>query len=76
MKILTILFITISIFAQTTYESRSSQANLDAMKNKKIKCRRVCDKKIYKEQKIEDAVSFYKNSKNYKFNRNGFNSFE
>jgi hypothetical protein len=76
MKILTILFITTSIFAQTTYESRSSQANLDAMKNKKIKCRRVCDKKIYKEQKIEDAVSFYKNSKNYKFNRNGFNSFE
>jgi len=76
MKILSILLLTVSIFAQTIYETKPSKENYDAMKNKKIKCRTVCDKRVYKEQKIEDAVSFYKNSKAYKFDRNGFNSFE
>lgn len=36
-------------------------------KNEKIKCRTVCDKKISKEQKIEEAILFYKNSKDYTF---------
>ena len=45
------------------------------MKNKKIKCRWVCDKKVYKEQKIADAISFYRDSKNYKFKSKGFSNF-
>jgi hypothetical protein len=76
MKILSILLLTSSLFATTHYETRSSQQNSSAMQNKKLKCRTICDKQIYKEQKIEEAVSFYKNNKNYKFNRNGFSSFE
>ena len=71
-----ILLFASSLFSETLYESKPSKENQDAMKNRKIKCRTVCDKKIYKEQKINDAVLFYKYSKRYKFNRNGFNSFE
>ena len=76
MKKLSILLLASFLFGETLYESKASKENRDAMQNRQIKCRTVCDKKIYKEQKIESAVSFYKNSKNYKFNRNGFNSFE
>jgi len=76
MKLLSILFLASSLFGETIYESKFSKENESAMKNSKIKCRLVCDKKVYKEQKIEDAISFYKDSKTYKFNRSGFNSFE
>jgi hypothetical protein len=76
MKILASTLLVSSLFSSSLYETKASKENYDAMKNRKIKCRTVCDKKLYKEQKIEDAVSFYKNSKNYKFDRNGFNSFE
>lgn len=53
----------------SAYETKKSEANLQASQNIKIKCRFVCDKKIYKEQKIADAVEFYKKSKEYKFNK-------
>jgi hypothetical protein len=76
MKLLSLLLLTSYLFATTHHERRSSQENSATIQNKKLQCRKVCDKKIYKEKKIEEAVSFYKNSKNYKFNRNGFNSFE
>jgi len=58
-----------SLFCERLYEKKISQENISAMKNEKIKCRLVCDKKIYKEQKIADAVSFYKKSKLYKFTK-------
>ncbi|QSZ40606.1 hypothetical protein GJV85_00220 [Sulfurimonas aquatica] len=35
--------------------------------NSEVKCRWVCDKKVSKERKIENAILFYKNSKYYKF---------
>ena len=76
MKTLSILLLASLLFGETLYESKPSKENYDAMQNKKIKCRTVCDKKVYQEQKISDAVSFYKNNKTYKFDRNGFNSFE
>jgi len=76
MKILLILTLTLPLLAEKLYEAELSSLNKEAMQNKKIKCRLVCDKKLYKEQKIADALSFYKESKNYKFTTNGFNSFE
>ncbi len=39
-----------------------------ASNNQKVRCRLVCDKKLYKEQKISDAIEFYKNSIDY-FNK-------
>lgn len=51
------------------FDAKSNSLNKQASKNKKIKCRMVCDKKIYKEEKIADAISFYKNSKDYKFTK-------
>jgi len=76
MKTLVLLLLSSLLFSETIYESKPSKVNHAAMQNKKIKCRIICDKKVYKEQKINDAVSFYKNSKAYKFDRSGFNSFE
>jgi len=72
MKILVILLITTILFAEKIYETKVSQLNKQAMQNKKIKCRWICDKKIYKEQKIKEAVLFYKNSKDYKFTKGSF----
>jgi hypothetical protein len=58
--------------AEKIYEAQLSEANRLAMQNKKIKCRLVCDKKLYKEQKIAEAISFYKKSKYYKFEKKAF----
>ena len=60
------------LLCEKIYDTHFSKANHAAMENKKIKCRWVCDKKIYTEQKIAEAVSFYKHSKYYKFNKKGF----
>lgn len=76
MKVLFILLLSTLLFSEHIYEKKISKANQEAMQNSKIKCRWVCDKKIYTEQKISDAVSFYKKSKHYKFNNTGFSSFE
>lgn len=53
----------------SAYETKKSEANFQASKNMKVTCRLVCDKRVYKEQKISDAIEFYKNSKEYRFNR-------
>lgn len=53
----------------SAYETKKSEANLQASKNVKVTCRLVCDKRVYKEQKISDAIEFYKNSKEYRFNK-------
>jgi len=69
MKIFLLLFLSLHLFGEHIYETKVSQNNRAAMENKKIKCRWVCDKKIYREQKIAQAVLFYKNSKDYKFTK-------
>lgn len=54
-------------FNLSVFNTNKNILNVKANENQKIKCRLVCDKKIYKEQEIADAISFYKNSKEYKF---------
>lgn len=54
-------------FDLSVFDTKSSQIHEITSENKKIKCRYVCDKKIYKEKEIGDAVSFYKKAKEYKF---------
>ncbi|MDA7817954.1 hypothetical protein N9A28_07175 [Sulfurimonas sp.] len=54
-------------FNTSAYESKKSLENKKVVKNKKLTCRYVCDKKVYKEQRISEAVSFYKKDKNYTF---------
>jgi len=72
MQKLTLLLVSTLLLSNSTFETKVSRENREAMENKKIKCRWVCDKKLYKEQKIADAISFYKNSKNYKFTKKQF----
>ena len=48
------------------FNTKKTIDNTKAMKNQKVKCRYVCDKKIYKEQKIAEAISFYKNNLAFK----------
>jgi len=55
-------------FNLSAFETKATVENEKASENKKIKCRKICDKKIYNEQKIADAVGFYKNSREYYFN--------
>ena len=47
-------------FDLSVFNTKKSIENVKAINNQKVKCRYVCDKKIYKEQKIADAISFYK----------------
>ncbi len=75
MKILSLLLLSTLLLCEHIYEKKISLENRAAMKNEKIKCRWVCDKKVYKEQKIADAISFYRDSKHYVFKSEGFSSF-
>jgi hypothetical protein len=52
-----------NFFDTSAYETKGSKETKMASKNKKINCRFVCDKKLYKEQQIGAAVTFYKNVK-------------
>ncbi|WP_041675087.1 hypothetical protein [Sulfurimonas autotrophica] len=72
MKSIFFTLLPLLVSAETIYAAKASKQNIEAMHNPKIKCRWVCDKKIYKEQKISEAVSFYKNSKYYKFSKKKF----
>lgn len=54
-------------FDLSLYETKKDEINKQIAKNRKITCRYVCDKKVYKEQKISDAVEFYKKSKYHGF---------
>lgn len=54
-------------FEFSVFETKESPQTKDAAENSKVKCRWVCDKKIYKEQKMSEAIEFYKNSKVYGF---------
>ncbi len=72
MKTVLLLITATLLFSQTEFEPKVTPENKKAMENKKIKCRWVCDKKVYKEQKIAEAISFYKNSKDYKFTKKDF----
>ncbi len=72
MKIIFFILLPLLIDAETIYATKASKQNVEAMHNPKIKCRWVCDKKIYKEQKIAEAISFYKSSKYYKFTKKKF----
>ena len=73
MKKLIILFLPMFLLANSPFESpkehsldlsafdtKATDENIKAIKNKTVTCRDVCDKKVYKEQKIADAISFYK----------------
>ena len=72
MKILTILLISLVLFGEKIHETKVAPCHEQETQNKKIKCRCVCDKKAYREKEIARAVSFYKNSKRYRFTKESF----
>ncbi len=50
----------------TVYDTKNRDENIKASQNSQIVCRYICDKKIYKEQKITDAVEFYKKERKFR----------
>jgi hypothetical protein len=50
-----------NVFNTSAYETQTTKETKMASENEKIKCRYICDKKLYKEQQIGAAVSYYKN---------------
>ncbi|MDD2358049.1 MAG: hypothetical protein PHX13_09060 [Thiovulaceae bacterium] len=48
------------------------KADTNTSKKEEIKCRCVCDKKLSREEKMAEALEFYKNSKIYKFSKYNF----
>jgi len=72
MKKILFLLLPVALFCEHIYDTKLTNENKKAMNNPKIKCRWVCDKKLYEEQKIADAISFYKKSKYYKFTKKEF----
>jgi len=72
MKMMLLLLLPMSLFCEHIYGTKLSKSNKKATKAPKIKCRWVCDKKAYREKKIAEAISFYKNSKYYKFTKKAF----
>lgn len=80
MKKIIILLFSVLVFAKSPFDTPAPYAyklsmfnthksiqNIKASENEKIKCRYVCDKKIYKEQVISNAITFYVNSNDYSF---------
>ncbi|QOP40237.1 hypothetical protein FJR03_00160 [Sulfurimonas marina] len=65
-----LFFMPVLLLGERIYDSTLSPENKEAMNNPKIKCRMVCDKKLYRQQEIAEAISFYKRSKEYKFETN------
>ena len=73
MKWLIYLILPLFLSAQSPFESivippRSAsvfntKTDIKPSSDKKIKCRYICDKKIYNLQVITDAINFYINSK-------------
>lgn len=52
------------------FDTKETPIAKQTSENKKLTCRVVCDKKIYKEQKIAEAISYYKSSNYYVFSLN------
>jgi hypothetical protein len=49
-----------NVFDTSVYETKDTKETVLASENKKINCRYICDKKLYKEQQIGNAVLYYK----------------
>ena len=43
-----------------TFTIKKEEITQEERKNPKITCRVVCDRRVYKEQQIAEAVEFYK----------------
>lgn len=52
-------------FDLSCFDTLNSAVAQIASESQQVRCRYVCDKRLYKEQKIAEAISFYKSSKDY-----------
>lgn len=52
-------------FDLSCFDTLNSVATQIVPESQQIRCRYVCDKRLYKEQKIAEAILFYKSSKDY-----------
>lgn len=75
-KTILLLLAPLLVSAEHIYETKLSKENKEAMNNPKVKCYTVCNKKLYRQQEIAEAISFYKQAKEYKFGKSGFSNLE
>jgi len=66
------LFLPSFVISAQIVLQKDSDINNDIQTNKKIKCKQICNKKRERKKEIKEAISFYKNSKYYKFQGDGF----
>jgi len=78
MKKIVLLLCSVTLFADGPFDTPEPKSfdlsmfntveralNKKAAKSPKISCRYVCDKKLYREQVISEAISFYKENNDY-----------
>jgi hypothetical protein len=53
-------------FDLSCFNTKLTPTDKRADENPKIRCRYICDEKLYTQQKIADAISFYKHSRDYR----------
>lgn len=65
------IFLSVAFFYSFLFADSqcSVKTDINTSKEDKIQCRCVCDKKLSKEQKMAEAIEFYKNSKIYNFSK-------
>ncbi len=66
---LSVALLSTFLFADSTC---STKVDTNTSKKEEIKCRCVCDKKLSREEKMAEAIEFYKSSKIYKFSKYNF----
>ena len=76
MKVFLSLLAPLLLFGEHIFETKLDKMHKKAMNNPKVRCYTVCDKKLYRQQEIAKAISFYKNTKEYKFGKSGFSNLE
>jgi hypothetical protein len=72
LKKVIILLISTLLLGEQIKETTLEKKDEKSMQKQKIRCKWICNKKLYREEEIAKAISFYKNSKYYKFNSKKF----
>ncbi len=66
---LSVTLLSTFLFADSTC---TTKADTNTSKKVEIQCHCVCDKKLSREEKMAEAIEFYKNSNIYKFSKYNF----
>jgi len=68
------IFLSVALMSTFLFADSTCSIKTDTNTSKKaeIQCHCVCEKKLSREEKMAEAIEFYKNSKIYKFSKYNF----